>query len=131
MREAGKVALPSLQSLVASDGVRLSYRCYAPAARRAAVLVYHGGGAHSGVGYQFVGHGLQTQCDAVVYTPDIRGHGASDGPRGDASNPKQVWVDTTTFIKHVRAEFPHLPLFLGGHSTGAGFLLTGKTWHIR
>jgi acylglycerol lipase len=123
LREAGKVELASPEYLTASDGVRLAYRRYAPASPRAAVLFYHGGGAHSGAGYQFVGSGLQTLFDMVVYTPDIRGHGASGGPRGDAPNPKQVWADITTLIKHIRAEFPHLPLFLGGHSSGAGVAL--------
>jgi alpha-beta hydrolase superfamily lysophospholipase len=123
LREASQVVLPKLQALTASDGVTLAYRRYVPTLPRAALLFYHGGGAHSGVGYQYLGHGLQTQFDTVVYMPDIRGHGASGGPRGDAPSPKQVWTDITTFIQHMRAEFPHLPLFLGGHSSGAGLAL--------
>jgi len=59
----------------------------------------------------------------VVYTPDIRGHGASGGPRGDAPSPKQIWEDISTCIRHIRADYPHLPLFLGGHSSGAGVAL--------
>lgn len=123
LREISKVNLASLDSLTADDGVTLSYRRYAPGSPCAAVLFYHGGGAHSGAGYQCVGNGLQTQFDTVVYMPDIRGHGASSGPRGDAPTPKRVWADITTFIKHIRTEFPHLPLFLGGHSGGAGLTL--------
>jgi pimeloyl-ACP methyl ester carboxylesterase len=123
LREASKVGLASPESLTASDGVTLSYRRYAPASPRAAVLFYHGGGAYSGAGYQYLGSGLQRQFDTVVYMPDIRGHGASGGPRGDTPSPKQVWADITTFIKHIHAEFPQLPLFLGGHSSGAGLIL--------
>lgn len=123
LSEAGKVTLAPPQSLQATDGIRLSYRRYAPAAPRAAVLFYHGGGAHSGAGYQYIGKGLQTQFDIVVYTPDIRGHGVSEGPRGDAPNPQQVWEDITSCIKQIRADYPHLPLFLGGHSSGAGLAL--------
>jgi acylglycerol lipase len=121
--EASDVDLASPESLTASDGITLSFRRYAPALPCAAVLFYHGGGAHSGAGYQYLGHGLQAQFDTAVYTPDIRGHGSSGGPRGDAPSPKQVWADITSFIKHIRAEFPHLPLFLGGHSSGAGLAL--------
>ena len=106
LQKASKVGLASPESLTASDGVTLSYRRYAPASPRAAVLFYHGGGAHSGAGYQYLGSGLQTQFDTVVFMPDIRGHGASGGPRGDTPSPKQVWADMTTFIKHIRAEFP-------------------------
>jgi acylglycerol lipase len=123
LREASKVGLAGPKALTASDGVTLSYRRYAPASPRAAVLFYHGGGAHSGAGCQYLGSGLQMQFDTVDYMPDIRGHGASGGPRGDTPSPKQVWADITTFIKHIRAEFPQLPLFLGGHSSGAGLTL--------
>jgi len=123
LSEAGKVTLATPQSLQATDGIRLSYRRYTPTAPRAAVLFYHGGGAHSGAGYQHIGNGLQTKFDTVVYTSDIRGHGISEGPRGDAPNPKQVWEDITSCIKQIRADYLHLPLFLGGHSSGAGLAL--------
>ena len=123
LSEAGKVTLTPPQSLQATDGIRLSYRRYTPTFPRSAVLFFHGGGAHSGAGYQHIGNGLQTKFDTVVYTPDIRGHGLSEGPRGDAPNPKQVWEDITSFIKQIRADYPHLPLFLGGHSSGAGLAL--------
>lgn len=123
LRKANKVNLASLDSILASDGVVLSYRRYVPASPRAVVLFYHGGGAHSGAGYQYLGYGLQTKFDMAVYMPDIRGHGASGGPRGDAPNPKQVWADIATFVKHICAEYPQLPLFVGGHSSGAGLML--------
>ena len=74
---------------------------------------------------------MQTQFNLAVFMPDLRGHGASGGPRGDAPHPRQVWADITTLIKHIRAEFPHLPLFLGGHSSGAGLILnySGQPGH--
>lgn len=123
LREATKVELAGVDSLTASDGVALAYRRYAPIDPYAVLLFYHGGGAHSGAGYQFLGHGLQTEYDIAMYMPDIRGHGASGGPRGDAPSPRQVWDDITTFIKHIRAEYPRLPVFLGGHSSGAALAL--------
>lgn len=124
LRAANPVELPTPNKLTASDGVALSYRRYLPAtAPCAAVLFYHGGGAHSGAGYQHLGNGLQTQFSTVVYMPDIRGHGNSGSPRGDTSTVRQVWADITTFIKHIRAEHPQLPIFLGGHSSGAGLVL--------
>ena len=123
LKTAGAIELPAPETITASDGTVLSYRRYAPAKPQAVVLFYHGGGAHSGAGYQYLGHGLQTQFNTVVYIPDIRGHGDSGGARGDTPSTKQVWADITTFIKHIRAEFPQLPLFLGGHSSGAGLVL--------
>lgn len=123
LQSAKTVELPDLESLTASDGVRLSYRRYIPITPRAVVLFYHGGGAHSGAGYQYLGNGLQNEFDVAVYMPDIRGHGASEGPDGDTPNPGQVWKDITTFLKHIHTEFPQLPLLLGGHSSGAGLVL--------
>ena len=131
LREASKVSLPNPEELTASDGIKLSYRRYAPASPNAAILFYHGGGAHNGAGYQYFGSGLQIQFDTIVFMPDIRGHGASGGPRGDTPHPKQVWADISTFLKYIRAEFPQLPLFLGGHSSGAGLILnyTSQSGH--
>jgi acylglycerol lipase len=123
LREAHKVELASAEFLTASDGVTLAYRRYSPMNPRAVLLFYHGGGAHSGAGYQFLGHGLQTEYGIAVTMPDIRGHGASGGPRGDAPTPQQVWDDITTFIEYIRAAYPQLPLFLGGHSSGAALAL--------
>jgi alpha-beta hydrolase superfamily lysophospholipase len=123
LRKAGTVSLPAVEFITAADGVQLAYRGYVPPSPRAAVLFYHGGGAHSGAGYQFLGHGLETQYAAAVTMPDIRGHGASGGPRGDAPSPLQVWEDITPFIRKMRADFPQLPLFLGGHSSGAALVL--------
>jgi len=123
LQSENTVELPDPETLTASDGVTLSYRRYTPIAPRAVVLFYHGGGAHSGAGYQFLGSGLQNEFNLAIFMPDIRGHGASEGPRGDTPSPRQVWKDITTFIKHIHAEFPQLPLFLGGHSSGAGLIL--------
>jgi acylglycerol lipase len=131
LRQADKVRLPDTERLTASDGVNLAYRRYAPHAPRAVLLFYHGGGAHSGAGYQFLGSGLQSQFETLVIMPDIRGHGASEGARGDASSVEQVWADVSTFIDFIHHKFPHLALFLGGHSSGAGMLLNYNSWTDR
>jgi acylglycerol lipase len=123
LREAGTAGLAEVESLTADDGVPLRYRRYVPATPRAALIFYHGGGAHSGAGYQWLGTGLRSRYGVAVYMPDIRGHGASGGPRGDAPTPDQVWADISTLIRHVRAETPAVPIFLGGHSSGAGLTL--------
>ena len=123
LREAAPLAAAGVSFIEAGDGVALAYRAYIPAAPRAVLLFYHGGGAHSGAGYQHIGHGLQLRFRIAVYTPDIRGHGASGGPRGDAPTPRRVWDDIGVLIRHVRAAHPGLPLILGGHSSGAGLVL--------
>lgn len=123
VQSAGSVDLPKPDTLTASDGVKLAYRKYIPQNPKTALLFYHGGGAHSGAGYAHLGGNLQQQFGVAVYMPDLRGHGESGGARGDAPSTKQVWADISTFIKHIRAEHPALPLFLGGHSSGGGLVL--------
>ena len=123
LREAGPATLPDTEILAASDGVALAYRRYPLASPRAALLFYHGGGAHSGAGYQWLGSGLRSESSVAVYMPDLRGHGASGGPRGDAPSPGQLWADVGRFIGLIHAELPQVPVFLGGHSSGAGLAL--------
>ena len=131
LRDAAPADAADPESLMAEDGVVLAYRRYAPASPRAALLFYHGGGAHSGAGYQWLGRGLQSQADVAVYMPDLRGHGASGGPRGDAPSPAQVWGDIATFVTHIRSELRQVPVFLGGHSSGAGLALNYSGWPDR
>ena len=123
LKKRAGIDLAHEERLVATDGVELSYRRYIPSTPEAAILFYHGGGAHSGAGYQFIGTGLKNEYNIAVYTPDIRGHGSSGGIRGDAPSPSQIFSDITTFIRYIRSEHPNLPLFLGGHSSGAGLSL--------
>ena len=57
LREASDVELASLKFIPASDDVTLAYRRYTPVEPCIGLLFYHGGGAHSGAGYQHLGHG--------------------------------------------------------------------------
>lgn len=116
--------IPAPQYLPASDGVRLAYRAYLPAQSPKAVLVfYHGAGLHSAAGYQHLGQQLSELHGIAVFTPDIRGHGESDGPRGDAPNIAQVGRDAASMLELVRKQYAGVPVFLGGHSAGSALTL--------
>lgn len=123
--------------VVASDGVKLAVRVYRPRQNppKAILIFYHGGGAHSGAGYQMIGHGLSNDiCNeygVMVYTPDLRGHGASEGPRGDASSVEQVFLDINTVLEHVQESTSpdaDIPILLGGHSSGGGLVVNYSAW---
>ncbi|GAA3953234.1 alpha/beta hydrolase [Allohahella marinimesophila] len=106
-----------------SDGLELAYRAYVPKTQPKAVLVfYHGSGVHSGAGYQTMGHRLQ-QLGIATYMPDIRGHGHSQGDRGDTTEPERIWQDAEEFIEFAHAQHPGLALTVGGHASGAGLTL--------
>lgn len=121
--------------ICASDKVDLAVRVYKPSTSTgsptAALIFYHGGGAHSGAGYHLVARGLADTCNAVVYTPDLRGHGASGGARGDAPSPEQVFEDINAMIDVIKKCHIGIPLFLGGHSSGGGLVVNYATWAKR
>jgi len=123
LRNAERVFVPPLQYLKAGDDVTLAYRAYIPSEISAVLIFYHGAGAHSGLTYPYIGDGLNKHFNIAVYTPDMRGHGFSDGERGDAPSSEQVLDDISTFIRFVRAKHPGKALFLGGHSAGCGLVL--------
>ncbi|UXW86485.1 lysophospholipase [Microbacterium azadirachtae] len=109
-------------SVPATDGVRLAYYAFIPRAPRASLVFYHGSGANSAAGYLGIGQALRAQGIAV-YLFDIRGHGASGGPRGDTPSTPQLEQDTASAVSFVHHEQPHVPEFVGGHSAGAGVVL--------
>jgi alpha-beta hydrolase superfamily lysophospholipase len=60
--------------------VRLAYRCWEGAARRAVLLVVHGLGEHSGRYDEFASR--MASLGIATFAFDLRGHGLSDGRRG-------------------------------------------------
>lgn len=126
--------------VLASDGVELSIRIYKPPPstpqKEIALLFYHGGGAYSGGGYQYLAKGLSEQYGVTVYLPDLRGHGDSGGERGDAPSKEQVWRDIDTAVEFVankhkqqQNKFAGKPfqIYLGGHSSGGGLVVNYAT----
>ncbi len=117
------------QFIKSSDGIDLAYYAKFPKSKRVAALIFlHGGGAYSGAGYQHIAKGLSEKYNTAVYLFDLRGHGYSGGPRGDAPSVEQVWNDLTLMIATVRKNNPGIPLYLGGHSSGGGLILNYLTW---
>lgn len=154
LQKGVEVAIPDPVFVDASDGVKLAVRIFRPTKEpisnnndndktnhesSVALVFYHGGGAHSAAGYQNLGKGLAEDYGATVYLPDIRGHGCSEGPRGDAPSEEQVWSDVDTVLDFVgrdtqQAEHQHesssppCKLYLGGHSSGGGLVVNYASW---
>ena len=126
--------LPATVTVTASDGVALAVHVYAPpdasaataSATATALVFYHGGGAHAGAGYEAFARGLAAR-GTVLYLPDLRGHGASGGPRGDAPSKEQVWRDVDAVLAHAAATHPGGRVVLGGHSSGGGLVVNYAT----
>eukprot|EP00553_Chaetoceros_curvisetus_P014104 CAMPEP_0204642128 /NCGR_PEP_ID=MMETSP0717-20131115/51519_1 /ASSEMBLY_ACC=CAM_ASM_000666 /TAXON_ID=230516 /ORGANISM="Chaetoceros curvisetus" /LENGTH=323 /DNA_ID=CAMNT_0051662873 /DNA_START=45 /DNA_END=1013 /DNA_ORIENTATION=+ len=125
--------------IIATDGIKLALRMYEPSPLTssasppiAALVFYHGGGAHSAAGYSMLAEGLARKYNILVYTPDIRGHGLSGGPRGDAPSAHQVAVhDIDSVLEYVvekmNVKGMDIPILLGGHSSGGGLVLNYST----
>jgi alpha-beta hydrolase superfamily lysophospholipase len=118
-----KIDQSHVEYLAATDNIRLAYRAFVPSKPVAIVVFYHGSGANSGAGYIPIGEALSEHYDIATYLPDIRGHGLSGGRRGDTPTVQQVFTDTTSLIQYIRKQYPTTPLFLGGHSAGAGLVI--------
>lgn len=133
LRKEVENASPPAQPIFvpATDGVSIAVRIYrTPTPAKANLVFYHGGGAHSGAGYQLLAQHLAAEHNIQVYTPDLRGHGQSGGPRGDSPSPLQIYEDVDSVLDFVRQEnSKELPLFLGGHSSGGGLVIQYATKH--
>jgi len=130
--------------VLSSDGIELAVFIYEPPATtdtkkykanantnaNTALVFYHGGGAHAGAGYPSMARGLAEKFGITVYLPDLRGHGASGGARGDTPSKEQVWRDVDTVLEFVAAKHDASSssrIFLGGHSSGGGLVVNYAT----
>jgi alpha-beta hydrolase superfamily lysophospholipase len=98
-------------------GTELYYQRWRPEeGPRAALAVVHGFGEHSGrygnVVDWFVPRGY------AVYAFDLRGHGRSQGQRGQVDSWAEMRGDVRAFLDLVHQQEPDLPVFLVGHSVG-------------
>ena len=113
------VALQSHQ-ISAADGTMLFVTDYLlPAAQaRGSVVILHGLGEHSGRYRQLAG--FFNACDLSVRCYDHRGHGRSQGKRGDVNHGDPMMQDAEIIVDDFSTRFV-TPPFLFGHSMGALF----------
>ncbi len=99
------------------DGLTLATRRWLPHdAPKAAVVIVHGLGEHSGR-YAHVAAHLMLH-DYAVFAFDLRGHGRSEGePRAYAESFEDYVGDLALFLRHA-GEATERPVFLLGHSLG-------------
>lgn len=104
-------------SIAGVRGLRLAYRTWEASSARAALVVVHGLGEHSGryaeFGERMAGYGMST------FAMDLRGHGLSDGRRGHVASFDIFLQELDRFRREVEglADF-RVPLFLLGQSMG-------------
>ncbi|HET9985521.1 MAG TPA: alpha/beta hydrolase [Longimicrobiales bacterium] len=103
--------------LVGVGRLRIHYRAWEVQTPRAAIVVVHGLGEHSGRYDEFAsamaGYGFSS------YALDLRGHGSSEGRRGHVARFEILLQELDRFRREVQGLVdPSCPLFLLGHSMG-------------
>ncbi|HEU5102584.1 MAG TPA: alpha/beta hydrolase [Roseiflexaceae bacterium] len=101
----------------AEDKTRLYAQCWQPdGAAKGVVCLVHGLGEHSSR-YAHVAAAL-AEAGYVLLTFDLRGHGKSQGARGDVASYDTHMDDIKRLIAEAGERYPALPRFLYGHSMG-------------
>ena len=109
-------------SAQAPDGLRLHYQAWEPDGKpRAVVALVHGLGEHV-ARHAALGEAL-VRADFAMMGFDLRGHGRSDGLRGDAASYELLLDDIDALMRWVQLSHPRLPVFLYGHSLGGSLVL--------
>jgi len=85
------------------------------------VGLVHGLGEHSGR-YERLGTDF-AEAGCVLASFDLRGHGRSEGARGDAPSYEALLDDVGMLLERASELFPGVPQFLYGHSLGGGLVL--------
>jgi alpha-beta hydrolase superfamily lysophospholipase len=109
----------------ARDGTRLFVRSSEPGLVRGSILLTHGMGEHSGR----YGHVVRRLNNAGlrVLSWDLRGHGRSEGRRGDIRSYRML-IDDLLEVWALASSGPG-PVFLYGHSLGGQITLNFAVLH--
>ncbi len=91
---------------------------------KAIMFIIHGIGEYAGRFQRMAG--ILAESNIKVLSMDLRGHGISNGVRGDASPRKDILEDIDLLIKYGLEEYPGLPAVLYGHSMGGNIALDYK-----
>lgn len=108
--------------LITSDGVNLYGQRWEPGGNPVGIVcLVHGLGEHSGR-YEHLAQFL-TDNGYALQGFDLRGHGRSDGKRGDIPGYEALLDDIDLSLANAKRHWPGLPVFLYGHSLGGNLVL--------
>jgi alpha-beta hydrolase superfamily lysophospholipase len=104
------------------DGLEIFTQEWAVKQPKAALILTHGYGEHSGR-YAHVGEALNS-AGYSLYAYDLRGHGKSGGPRGHTPSMAHLLDDLSRVITRVKQQTTSVKIFVYGHSMGGNITLT-------
>jgi len=109
------------KTLITSDGTTIFVRAWVPVYPRQVLVCIQGLGGHGGY-YEELAYQL-TLDGTILVAPDLRGHGHSDGKRGDIDYFDRYLGDVDAAINWARTSWPDKPIFVLGESMGASIAI--------
>ncbi|HTU19185.1 MAG TPA: alpha/beta fold hydrolase [Gemmataceae bacterium] len=114
--------------VLSRDDTKLVVHEWAPArvvAGKPAALFLHGIGMH-GEPYRSIASAFTSRGIRFI-VPDLRGHGRSDGTRGELAPPDVLRADIGAVFAFIHKRYPEAPVVLMGDSMG-GVIATDYAW---
>jgi len=103
------------------DGLSIFVRAWIPEKPERVVVCIQGLGGHGGY-YNALADYLVPQ-GTVVVAPDLRGHGRSEGMRGDIESFHHYLEDVDAAVRWGKATWPDVPLIVLGESMGSSLAI--------
>lgn len=105
----------------APDGIQIFARYFGVDSPKAALVMVHGMGEHSGRYIPYASYLNSRNISVLVY--DHRGHGKSEGKRGHTPSYEILLEEVNNALKHLKELCPDVPIFIFGHSMGGNVVL--------
>jgi acylglycerol lipase len=104
-----------------SDGVSIFVHAWVPEDPRRVLICIQGLGGHGGYYRELA---CQVALSGtIVVAPDLRGHGHSEGVRGDIDQFDRYVMDVDVAVTWTSIMWPYIPIYVLGESMGASIVV--------
>jgi len=108
-------------TLTSNDGISIFVRAWIPSNPQRVLVCVQGLGGHGGY-YRELACQVALK-GTIVVAPDLRGHGRSEGVRGDIARFDRYLMDVDVAVTWASAMWPGMPIFVLGESMGVSIAI--------